>query len=234
MNSPETNALDYFSGGVPAGATFKIQIDNLRKISTASSDGDKMLFELCLIGLTAYFEAFAKDLFSACVNICPELLNRPEAKNLNTSIDARRVLIFRDHMQKKLGFILAEKYDFGSARQINNHYLAILGLSPFSKKNAVEYDELLSIRNLMVHHGGVITSAFVDQQRDKTNLWGAAYYQSIECEKSNLIGFISFLDSIAAKLVKSSKSKLSACITEQGIVLDEERFKAVKFLDWYE
>ena len=73
----EPNYLDYFSGGVPAGVIFMLDIEKLRNIADTLEEKEghlSTITEVCFIGLVAYFEAFCKNHFASLLNICPELI----------------------------------------------------------------------------------------------------------------------------------------------------------------
>jgi hypothetical protein len=63
-----------------------------------------------------------------------------------------------------LGFLLAEKYDFGTPKRINALFNALLKITPFGREDAKRYAALLRDRNLLVHHGGVYTLAYLEQE----------------------------------------------------------------------
>ncbi len=57
----------------------------------------------------------------------------------------------------RLGSLVAEQFDFGAAKKINGLFLDLVAISPFSKDEEVRYTQLLNDRNLLVHHGGIVT-----------------------------------------------------------------------------
>jgi hypothetical protein len=158
--------LEYFSGGVPTGLYFRMTLDDLRKVS-ALQDGDSpginRLQELCFIGLVSYFEAFCKDHFASLINLEPSLVANLKANGQDVSIDAAHVTLYADEIDRRLGFVLAEKYDFGTAQKINALFGALLKVTPFGRDEAKKYAGLLQDRNLLVHHGGTLTLTYLEQ-----------------------------------------------------------------------
>lgn len=155
----EPDWLEYFSGGVPTGEYFRMTLDDLRRISTLESDsiGINRLQEVCFIGLLSYFEAFCKDHFASLINLEPSLVMNLKANGQDVSVDASRVVFYVDEVDRRVGFILAEKYDFGTAQKINALFSALLKVTPFGTDEAKQYGILLRDRNLLVHHGGTFT-----------------------------------------------------------------------------
>lgn len=56
----------------------------------------------------------------------------------------------------QIGFIIGERLDFGTAKEINAPYTRLLKVTPFSKDEMQHFAELLRDRNLFVHHGTAI------------------------------------------------------------------------------
>ena len=137
MNNRKINSqdsLDFFSGGVPTGANFGLSLEIIRAISRMGDNHITDHFQvLCLIGLLSYFEAFCKDHFASLINIEPSLIECLRRNGQETHIDAKYVSLFGANIDRTIGFILAEKYDFGTAQKINSLYMALIRISPFSK-----------------------------------------------------------------------------------------------------
>ncbi len=113
--------LDFYPGGVPPNGYFQIRVTELRDhAGNAPRPPDALdtVAEICLIGLVAYFEAFLRDQFASLVNIYPPLLNRLKAKDRDLSVDATALLKLKGSPTHSLGFLLAERYDFGSPPRV--------------------------------------------------------------------------------------------------------------------
>ena len=167
--------LDLFSGGVPTAPFFLgFQLDGLEKIYLNQSDKhNPHLNGLCLIGLVSYFEAFCKDHFASIINIESSLINNLAKNNYDISVDSTKVIELGNTFLYNIGFLIAEKYDFGTAQKINALYRSLIMISPFSKDDIEIYNNLLRDRNLLVHHGGTYTSSYIQQNRQRTSSYKA-------------------------------------------------------------
>lgn len=177
MTSSDLSSLDCFVGGVPAGILFKMSLDDIRELLQSYKEaefGFGTLNELCLIGLVSYFEAFCKNHFASIINVCPQVLGNFLEKRSDTTVNVRDLLKL-ELLGDQLGFLLAEKYDFGSAKSINSLYCDLILLTPFSKDEIRKYDELLNDRNLLVHHSGVYTSKYHEQKLAKKSIEGRIF-----------------------------------------------------------
>jgi hypothetical protein len=229
--------LDFFSGGVPTLEFFNITLDELSAISGLSvpnaGPGISRLHEVCFIGLMSYFEAFCKDHFASLINIEPSLISNLKVRNHNLDIDASRALLYFDQLNTKLGFLLAEKYDFGTAQKINALFGALLNITPFGTDDAERYSALQHDRNLLVHHGGTLTLSYMEQKRLKRDkLLRDAFFNSCVKKKKDVTNAIDFTREIAQKLVHSSQNALAKYVTENRITYRGERRKAFEYLTW--
>jgi len=233
----EPDALEYFSGGVPSGEYFRMTLEDLKSISDSDDNdqrGVNRLQELCFIGLISYFEAFCKDHFAALVNIEPTLVTNLKAAGKDVLIDAAHVALYSDKCAHRLGFILANKFDFGTASAVNGLYGALLLTTPFSKDEALQFGGLLRDRHLLVHHGGTFTLAYLEQNRPQyPDLVNHAFFNSRTIARTDVSDAIKFIDGIAQKLLRSSHSALSRYIQEHGLVYSEERAKALGYLGYW-
>lgn len=225
-------ALDYFVAGVPPFQIFKSEVDDLGDIlGHAKTDpvGLDQVAELSLIGLAAHFEAFCKDLFAALINICPSLLEHL-AGIRNCQFDLAEVLHLINGSQHRIGSVLAEHYDWGSARSINGLFHDLLKVSPFSKDEAKKYAEFLDDRNLLVHHGGVYTLKYAAQNLPKDVLKESAHWNSLTLQKNDVLEWMKFLREIARKMTRASHQALTTFVEEKMVEMDEEQKKALWFL----
>jgi hypothetical protein len=138
----ELSCLEYFPGGVPPGVLFKYTLDDLIKVCESCEESQGAVnrkLELVVIGLMSYFEAFCKDHFSSIINIEPSLLGLLNKNGQNTLIDASSILLYENNVLHKIGSIVSEQYDFGTAKKINALYGSLLKITPFSKKNLYNF-----------------------------------------------------------------------------------------------
>jgi len=231
------DALDHFSGGVPTAEYFRGTLEDLRAICLrqGTSSGINRELELCLIGLTSYFEAFCKDHFAALVNIEPSLVEGLAATGQDVDIDARRLLSLGDQVFSKLGFVVAERYDFGTSKKVNALFAALLRVTPFSKDEGRRFDLLIRDRNLLVHHGGTYTLSYLEQgtlaaPRERTR----AYMDNLVLNTQGMVGAIEFLEGMAKKLAHSTRLALQKYASERGITYDRVRKQAIRYLDYFD
>jgi len=222
--------LQFFSGGVPALEFFRIQVDELKELVDKVEDehGTSFTAELCMIGLAAYFEAFCKNEFAAVINILPETLGRFTERR-ECRITAKNLLPVIYELGHSLGFLIAEEYDFGSAKAVNGLFLDLLNITPFSKDEADKYGEFLNDRNLLVHHGGVFTAKYNDQTFAKKKI-GQTYFDSLCIKKSDVHQWADFLIDVAKKMGKATSTSLSQFVAAQKLTCDLERKKAIEAL----
>ena len=235
MASSDMSSLDYFVGGVPAGIIFKMSLDDIRKLLRGYKRREfsvDTLNELCLIGLVSYFEAFCKNHFASIINVCPQILGNFLEKRSETTVNVRDLLKL-EFVSNQIGFLLSEKYDFGSAKSVNSLYCDLILVSPFSKEEIKRYDELLNDRNLLVHHSGIYTSKYHEQRLVKSSIKGRIFFDSLVLSIEEVEDWIEFLEGIVIKTVEGSYKVLSKFIAENNLSLNEESTKALNFLKEY-
>lgn len=233
---PSPRSLDYFSGGVPTGAVFKSILDDINQINASSqrSRGIDRLSELCFVGALSYFEAFCKDHAGSIISIAPHLIEQFRAGGYDTSIDAHKVVKLGENLEARIGFLILEPIDFGGARKINSIYSCLLKITPFSKADVIHYEELLRDRNLIVHHGSVFTTRYLDQSKAgrTLDLASDAYMNSLVLDADRVTAATSFLWEIASKTLMASYKVLQAQAAEGLLTLDPERQKALDYFKW--
>jgi hypothetical protein len=155
------------SGCVPISIDFKDTLGQLAKIarSAPKTRGINRQLELCLVGLVSYFEAFCKELFAFSINIYPTLLERLRRDGPDISIDPLMAVEMGDKLKDKIGFIITERLNFGTPKEINANFRRLLTITPFGEDEAKKFEELLRDRNLLVHYGGTYTFRYIDQLR---------------------------------------------------------------------
>ena len=229
----EPLCLEYFSGGVPSGISFEGTLKKLQTICNHSQDkpGINLQRELGLIGLLSYFEAFCKHHFASIINIELRFLEALKSHGQDTSIDAATLALFQDNIPIHVGFLLAEQYDFGTAKKINALYKALLNVTPFNKDELRQYDGLLRDRNLIVHHGGVYTPGHLQQKAFTVDdIKRYAFYDSVTLSQRDLSGHIDFIASIAQKIIRGSHGALVSFLEQHAIELSGERQHAVDYV----
>ena len=129
---------------------------------------------------------------------------------------------------------MAEEFDFGSARKINSLYAALLSITPFSKKELQRYDNILSDRNLLVHHGGVFTTEYVTQRLKNKITQNCVHYDSLVISKREFEDVACFLEKIAFKLINATKKSLEKFVIDNNLTYDDELKKTINFLNWWD
>lgn len=226
--------LDFFAGGLPAGICFQASLQDLRDILNNQDESTyaNTLCQLCLIGLVGYFEALLKDHFASVINCLPNLLIKFR-KTHDVQIDATRMLTVSGFSANTLGFVIAEKYDFGTAKKANALYTALIALTPFSAVEAKRYDSVLRTRHLIIHHGGIYTPTFLEQQKPSDPRRDRAYLDSLELDASEVLTIAEFLESIARKLVLATPDALIASAKSMNLVVGDEQVQGFKATGWW-
>jgi len=104
---------------------------------------------------------------------------------------------------------VAEERDFGSAETINELFLDLLKITPFSKDEMEVYSQFLNDRNLLVHHGGVFTLKYLSQSTDAiVDIEHGSHYRSLEVTHEGLIDWVEFLLKIADKISSAPQKAL--------------------------
>jgi len=229
--------LEYFTGGVPAGLILSLDVNHLRELvknSNTKDSNQKKTAEVCFIGLLAYFEAFFKNNFAALVNVCPELIDNLKKSGMDVCVNADDLLKIGKHPQHKIGFLLSERYDFGSAKKINSIYMSSLNLSPFSKKEKKNYDRLLNDRNLIVHHGGIFTIRYSDQIYEKKYFEKILFMDSLVIRTEYFLSAADYVEKIATKTIQASRSALQEFINSKCINLTATQKKSLKYIGYFD
>ena len=231
----EMTNLDHFTGGVPAKVIFEMNIEDLNQIIESCSEQErvqKKALEICFIGLISYFEAFMKENFASIIKICPELLKVLSKNGQDVGINSADLLLLENNHINRVGFLISEKYDFGTANKINSLYMALLMVSPFSKEEKQVFDRLLNDRNLLVHHGGIYSLSYSKQKHTELNVSTDTYYNSLIIDHSKFKDALETIKVIINKTTEATHTKLSEYIDQNKIHLSEERQKALDALVW--
>ena len=214
-----TDYFDFFPGCVPPGEVFRSNADDLIALAKGASKdlAEGKIIDLCLIGLYAYFETFCRDQFATLINIHPGLIMNLKKSGQDVTVDASKFLTCRVNPLRSIGFLLAEQFDFGTAKKINTLYQALLNITPFSHDEVGRYSDMIADRNLIVHHGGTFTSKYLEQR----GITGVperhrVYVDSLRISPTQFISNVEYLKSIARKLVRGSHDALVRLLEGDG------------------
>ena len=223
---------DYFSGGLPAGIIFFMSTEELRNLVTnykKEKGRPNNVAEVSFIALIAYFESFCKNHFASILNICPELIDCLKKTGQDIKVDSTAVINLGKHIHRKLGFIIAEQYDFGTPQKINSLYQAILKMTPFSKDDRKKYERILNDRNLLVHHGGIYTMRYSEQRFAKKVIGDYVYWHSLSVDNKMFFDTVDFLEKLVDKIAKTTVDKLFSFVQSENIVLTKTQKDALGF-----
>jgi hypothetical protein len=240
MDSSESSYIDYskyFHGAVPPRAIFESETHWLdRIISTFDTcpEGDvrvQKVSEVCLIGLASYFEAFCKEQFAANINICPRILENFLIRRGDVTVKLKDILKISGMLDYRVGSLLAEEYDFGSAKTINGLYFDLLNITPFSKDEAEDYADFLQDRNLLVHHGGIYTLKYKKRMAQAMGL-DRVFMDSLVIGKDEYQKWLTFLRELAKKMALASHKALLDFVQKNDVELSGDASMAIESLLW--
>lgn len=227
---------ELFVAGLTPFELFSLHLSQLRDIVEQNDDlkDDGYVLsnaaaEVCLIGLVSFFEAFCKHHFAAIVNICPSLLEQLSEKRDQASVRLKDISLLLKNLEDQIGFVVAEQFDFGSAKAINGVFSDLVRVSPFSKGEASKYDQLLNDRNLLVHHAGIYTMRYARQKLSKNELPDNLFQNSITIAKSTYFKWEKFLDGMVIKLTRATTDALRK-YAQKGSTISPERMLAIEYL----
>lgn len=227
--------LDHFPGGVPAKVIYELNVEELNKIielSSPSKETHKKALQVCFIALIAYFEAFMKDHFASIINVCPSLLDMLNKNGQDVTINSADLLLLEHNHMNRIGFLISEKYDFGTASKVNAIYMALLQVSPFSKDQKKLFDQLLNDRNLIVHHGGVYSLAYSKQKHTLVDVSRNAFWNSFVVDLAYFQEALAVIGKLVDKTALATHERLSTYIADNNLNLTEEQQKALDALIW--
>jgi hypothetical protein len=228
--------FDLYAGGVPPGEVFRSNVEQLIALAGSASNTliEGHLPHLCLIGLHAYFETFCKDQFSTLINIHPDLVLNLKIHGHDVSVDASKFITHAIDPRRLLGFLIAEKFDFGTAKKINALYHAILQITPFSKDDIPRYSDMLADRNLIVHHGGTYTSQYLEQHGipDVPEKF-RVYMDSLVISATRFESDAKYLKSIARKIVRASHDALVNFLETNDHEIEGDTKSALFMMRWW-
>lgn len=233
---PHTEWLDFYPGGLPAGIMFDMQVKDACNLAdvwpTDKNDLRRGVgAEFALIGLVAHFEGFCKNHTAAVINICPQLVRRLAECGRDIKLRPVDVLDHGEHLYTQLGSLVVEKIDFGTAKSINGFYQNLLGITPFSKREADRFHALLEDRHLIVHHGNVLTPIYASERFMRRKVGQARIFiDSLEVTPADVRNAARLLQELSLKLRNGSHRALAAIVKGSGLPLAKPNREALDFL----
>jgi hypothetical protein len=233
----EPHERELFVAGLTPFEMFDLHAGMLAEMVTESHDlGDEgevlsnYAAEVCLIGLVAHFEAFCKHQFAAVVNICPALLEEFAERRQQCSVKLKDLVCLTADFERKIGFLIAEQHDFGSAKAINAIFGDLLSVTPLSKAEARKYDELLNARHLLVHHAGIYTIRYASEKLGREEFPQRLFMDSIVVSRRDYLHWHNFISKLVVKTVRATSGSLKKFIEHRGLILATGRTFAIEYL----
>jgi hypothetical protein len=222
--------LDFFTGGVPAFTIFAGHLASIVDLLFVPGVGsDSTVRELALIGVVSYTEAFFKDHFAAILNVMLEKVSGLRNCGRNVAVDLPDLIgLGEGSLKHKFGFLLSERFDFGTPKAVNALYKDLLLVTPFSKDKAAEFDGILGIRNLLVHHGGVFTLQF--NNATSATSQDRVFQDSVVVTRELIGGAASLVLGIAKSTVKATISRLLSEL--ENAQPSDVRISAIKLMEF--
>ncbi|WP_148294384.1 hypothetical protein [Azospirillum sp. B506] len=219
----EFGNFEYFPGGVPTGEYFAQKLWILKAI-IRRNEKELDFQDLCYMGAMSYFEAFFKDLFAASLNISPSLSKNISDKDNNKNARRNHSPDIDRDIDIMPGFLLSDKKDFGTADKVNKIYSDTLGITPFGPQEKEYFDRAKSIRNLIVHHGGIYNTKYRPERFTKEiNEKYKLFYRSVSISHKDNYILIDNMASLARRTVVDVKNVIEKHAEENGIHLDKDR-----------
>jgi hypothetical protein len=233
MARKKFNSFDYFVSGVEPNTIFIHQVRELKELVNASKDFvysahnyGNTTAEVCLIGLSAQFESYCKIQFASLINIYPPLLEKFCNIRDNVSLPIIDVYKLSAKIKYNFGSLLSEIFDFGTAKSINSLYKDLLSVSLFSKAESKKYAEFLNKRNILVHHGGILTYKYVRQNYQSHSLEEAHCVLFID--KNTFLQWNKFLTNMVLKINRVCYKRLNEIIREDNYKLNINQKEAIE------
>lgn len=227
---------NYFVGKTPPFLLFEKEYHSLDYVVESHKNDryykdNNPACQVAFIGILSYFEAFCKHQFAAIINIFPELAITFSNKRKNLQIDPATIISFQEHTFEYLGFIIAEKYDFGSPSSINNIFKDLLMLTPFSKKETIYFEKIKYKRNLLVHHAGYYTLQSLNNPKtNSAERKEKAFKENVRIEPKIYREYADFFFQMALKITRETTNSIKELSTFKSLDIESSKAIAVEEL----
>lgn len=224
-----TGWLDFHPGGVPAGIIFDGQIgDVLKFMKSYPAYPGHTAEELALIGLVAFFEGFCKNHTAAILNICPQLACELNKNGRDIKLSPADVVNHAEDLPTLFGSLVTEKIDLGTAKSINGLYRDLLGITPLSKREADKFHALLEDRNVIVHHGNILTPKYSGERFIKREIGcSRMFFDSLVVGRNDVLNAAKFLHILSLKLRKITETALLKYVATNQLRLAKANREAI-------
>jgi hypothetical protein len=231
MITPKRNTgwLDFHPGGVPAGIIFDGQIGEVLKfVEHFPAYPGHTAEELALVGLVSFFEGFCKNHTAAVLNICPELARELNKNGREIKLSPVDVLNHAENLPTIFGCLVIEKIDLGTAKSINSLYGDLFGITPLSKRDADKFHALLEDRNVIVHHGNILTPRYSGERFIKREIGRSRIFlDSLVVSRNDVLNAVQFLHNLSIKLRKATEIALSKYVAANNLRLAKANREAI-------
>jgi hypothetical protein len=188
--------------------------------------------EFALIGLVAHFEGFCKNHTAAILNICPQLACKLAERGRDIRLRSADLHDYAHDLSTVFGLLMVEGIDFGTAKTINSFYQDLLGITPLSKREAGRFHALLADRNLIVHHGNILTPKYSRERFIRREVGRSRIFMdSLVVTPKDVLAAAQLLHTLSIKLRKGSRTALAAFLTKSRLRLPKPNREAVENLD---
>lgn len=223
---------DFFVGKISPFLLFEMEWDSLFYVVEHHKNDPHYTeinpaSQVASIGLLAYFEAYCKHQFAAIVNLFPSLIHAFAAKRGEPKIDFSTIISFNGNFEKNIGFILAQQYDFGTAKSINGLFRDLLIVTPFAKDEEKKLNDIVYRRNLLVHHAGYYTLKHLKDGVIEKDAKLQAFKDAVKIDTEGYQEISDFLMDMAAKINRETVAALRRQPQYCKLAADDERVKAV-------
>jgi hypothetical protein len=219
-----------FVGSIPPFLLFEMEFHSLFHL-VESHKTDKMFekpnpaTEVALIGLVAHFEAFCKHQFAAIANLSSTLLSDFAERRSQTAIRLVDLMTLHGQFEQNIGFLVAEHYDFGSAELINGLFRDLITVSPFTKFEGNQFNDILRKRHLLVHHAGYYTLQFLKDSSLPGLARDQAFRDSVQITTEAYHEVGDFMFEMAMKTARVTVAGAVKTLSNRGLA-DEPTFAA--------
>jgi len=226
---------EFFTGKISPFILFEMEFHSLFDI-VESHKKDKFFSEInpasqvASIGLLAYFEAFCKHQFAAIVNLFPSLIHGFASKRGEPKIEFSTIISFAGEFEKNIGFVLAENYDFGTAKSINGIFRDLLLVTPFCKEEEKTFNDIVYKRNLLVHHAGYYTLKYLKENTISEELKKRAFKEAVKIDTNEYQEISDFLFEMATKITRETVKAVKNHFEFKSLPPDHEKVNAVEEL----
>lgn len=223
--------FEYLDGGIAPIHGFENDCEAILKLQeTSAFAGEDASFlivatpPIALVSLLAFAEGFFKSTFGAAGNMCPTALSQFVAKRPEIAVPVDDLLLLQNRVDHRIGSLTAERLDFGSAKKINGNFRDLLSLTAFGSGDIDKYETIISIRNQLVHHGGIITAKYFRQQRSSQTTADEIYWGSVEVTQRTVIDAVAFLQEVAVRLTEQCFTRMKELEGDKVLESGDDRY----------